>query len=220
MTDYSNQTDIFDPAAWTLPVHVIGLGGIGSALLFPLVKLGVPEIHLWDSDHVEPHNIPAQLIYRPSDIGKSKVESVCDFARRQEVECTLIPHAEQVTSTTPLQGIVISGVDSMTSRQAIWDALKFNTFVSLYMDGRMGGEETRVLSLNPCDIDQITRYEDWLFPDGDAAQLPCAARTVIHPPTVLAGVMVSNLTLFARGERPKESISMHLRTMQFVVSDR
>lgn len=221
MIDYSDQTDIFDPRVFSWPVHVIGLGGVGSALLPLLVKLGVSEIHLWDHDLVESRNIPAQQMYRQkSDVGVSKVLAACDYVLRQEVDCTVIPHDEFVDKSTVLEGVVISGVDSMRSRKAIWKTLKFNTLTPLYMDGRIGGEQWSLLTLNPSDFDQIERYEQTLFSDEDASPLPCAARTVIHPPAVLAGHMVANLTQFARGIRPKESISAHLLAVQYLVSKR
>lgn len=215
--DYRDQTDIFDPRKFTWPVHIIGLGGIGSALLFPLLKLGVGELHLWDFDAVEPHNIPAQLIYRPSDIGMTKAEAACAFIERQEADCKVTPHGERVTASTPLQGVVISGVDSMASRSEIWQAVEWNTDVPLYMDGRIGGENLQLLTLNPSDIDAIDVYSKWIFPDSEGAALPCAARTVIHPPTVLAGLMVAQLTLFLREERPKANIRANLKTMFFDV---
>lgn len=216
--DYSDQTAIFDPAKFAWPVHIIGLGGIGSAVLFPLLKLGVRELHIWDRDEVEPHNIPAQLVYRVSDIGISKAKAVQAFTERQEAECHVVPHEEFVTETTSLEGVVISGVDSMASRSAIWQAVQWNADVPLYMDGRIGGEQLQLLTLNPSDPDAIEAYEHWLFPDSEASELPCAARTVIHPPTVLAGLMVAQLTLFLREEKPKGNIMAHLKAMNFVVN--
>lgn len=110
--DYSDQTAIFNPREFNWPIHVIGLGGIGGALLPPLFKLGFKsQLHIWDSDAVEPHNIPAQLLYRKSDIGLQKADAVRGFAERQEAECEIVPHYEFVTSDTPLDGVVISGVD-------------------------------------------------------------------------------------------------------------
>lgn len=213
--DYSDQTGIFDPAQFTWPVHIIGLGGIGSAVLFPLMKLGVNHLEIWDDDAVEPHNIPAQLIYRPSDVGVSKAKAAAAFVERQEAACTVITHEEHVTAETALEGVVISGVDSMASRSAIWDAVKFNPMVPLYMDGRIGGEQLQLLSLNPSDFDSVESYEKWLFSDEEGAQLPCAERTVIHPPTVLAGLMVANLTLFIRELQYPANIMANLKDMQF-----
>jgi molybdopterin/thiamine biosynthesis adenylyltransferase len=215
--DYRDQTGIFDPKQFTWPVHIIGLGGIGSAVLFPLMKLGVEHLVLWEDDEVEPHNIPAQLLYRPSDIGVSKVKAAASFLERQEAACTVVFHEERVDANTPLEGVVISCVDSMTSRAAIWEAVKYNPMVPFFMDGRIGGEQIQLLTLNPSEFDEIDAYEQWLFPDEEAAELPCAARTVIHPPTVLAGLMVAQLTLFARKEQPKANIMAALKQMQFHV---
>ncbi len=215
MIDYGDQLKIFDPEAFAWPVHLVGLGGIGSAVLLPLMKLGIKDLVLWDSDEVEPHNIPAQLIYRPDDIGMSKAKAAMDFVERQGSTCEVTIHEEHVTSTSELSGVVIAGVDSMASRMGIWQAVKFNPLVPFFMDGRIGGEQFQLLSLNPSDFDAQAEYEQWLFPDEEAAELPCAARTVIHPPTTLAGLMVAQLTLFIRKESYRSNIMSDLKTMQF-----
>jgi len=217
---YADQTDIFDPAKFSWPVHVIGLGGIGSALVLPLVKLGIrTELHLWDDDAViEPHNIPAQLLYRRGDIGKPKAATIAEILEPYcEPECKLLPHAERVSESSQLEGVVISGVDSMTSRQAIWKALEFNSQVPLYIDGRIGGEQVQLFTLNPSDIDDVEYYTGgWLFSDGEGSELPCAARTVIGPPVTLAGLILTQLTRFARGLPTKRYIDMHVRESQFI----
>lgn len=217
IADYSGQTDIFDPSKFTWPVHVIGVGGIGSAVVLPLVKLGLRgELHLWDLDYVEPHNVPAQLIYSRTDVGRPKVEAAAEMLESyREPECSIVPHQEFVTAETPLSGVVISGVDSMQARCDIWGSVKFNPDVPLYLDGRIGGEQMTLLALNPLDMDAVDTYEkDWLFPDGEGAPLPCAARTVIHPPVVLAGHMIAQLTRFARDMELKSYIDVHVREAQ------
>lgn len=100
--DYSGQLGIFNPSNFGWPVHVIGCGGIGAALIHELTKLGIPELHIWDDDEVEEHNIPAQTIYRPSDVGKLKVVAAYEFLERQEVTqtCRVIGHAERVSEST------------------------------------------------------------------------------------------------------------------------
>ncbi len=214
--DYSGQTDIFNPDTFGWDIHLIGCGGIGSTLMYPLAKLGIKgAIHLWDPDVVEPHNIPSQLIYRPSDVGRLKVEAARDFLLRQEVTATIVTHAERVTEATPLSGVVISGVDSMAARQAIWRAIEFDPGIVLYMDGRIGGEQLNLLTLNPSDFDRVEWYKEFeLFDDAEAAPLPCAARTCIHPPVVLAGLIIAQLTLLARGMSTTKSTFVHLRTTQ------
>ncbi len=221
--DYSGQTAIFDPAAFTWPVHVIGVGGIGSALVLPLVKLGLrSQLHLWDPDEVEPHNIPCQMIYNTGDVGVAKVEAAKKFLSPfKEPSCDIITHQEWVTAETPFEGIVISGVDSMAARMAIWEGIRWNPMVPLYMDGRMGGEQVTLLTVSPCDPDSVDHYENpqnaWLLSDEESSDAPCAARTVIHPPVVLAGLMIAQLTRFVRDIATKKSIDFHVRETQVLV---
>jgi hypothetical protein len=116
-----------------------------------------------------------------------------------------------------MAGIVIAGVDSMKSRFAIWEAVKFNFEVPLYIDGRIGGEEIQLFTVNPSDLEDIEYYEEsWLFPDEEGAPLPCAARTVIGPPVTLAGLIITQLTRFARELPTKRYLNMHVRESQLV----
>jgi len=209
---YADQRDIFNPKTFNWNVHLIGLGGIGSALALPLVKVGLQTtLHLWDMDRqIEPHNVPAQLLYPACKIGPNakaptlaeQLQPYCDPGLK------LVPHVERVTADTPLDGIVISGVDSMDARREIWKAVGDNAV--FYADGRIGGENCTALFVDflarhaPDDPDLVERqvkyYEDgWLFPDSKGAQLPCTARTVIHPPLLLSGLIIHQLTRFARG---------------------
>lgn len=222
MTDvsFADQRGIFDPDNWGWPVHVVGLGGIGSALVLPLVKLGVREVHIWDNDEVEPHNVPAQLLYRKSDIGKTKVSAIADIVESYGMDVELHQHEQWVTPTTALKGVVLSGVDSMASRKAIWEAIKFNPWVPLYIDGRIGAEHAQVLTVNPTKDSSIERYEPWLFDDDGAAELPCSARTIIHSPLQLATWMITQLTLHARGKVLDGFISVNLQELQYASSIR
>jgi hypothetical protein len=217
---YRDQTALFDPDKFTWPVHIIGAGGIGSALFLPLLKLGVKTLHVWDPDVVEPHNIPAQLIYRPSDVGKAKVQCMVDFARYLEASCAVIAHQEKVTGASRLSGVVISGVDSMAERHEIYNAVEKNAMeVVFYMDGRIGGEQFELYSHCPIDPQEAQAYqEDWLVSDEDTLDLPCAARTVIHPPVTLAGEIVAHLTRFYRRLPVNHCLVGHLKTDQFIVS--
>lgn len=220
LPDFSHQRDIFNPKMFTWPIHIVGLGGIGSALVLPLINLSDSfELHLWDDDKVEPHNLPAQLIYRPKDVGKKKVTAAAAFVERQGSNCKVVTHKERVLEATQLEGIVIGGVDSMKSRQSVWQACKLQSaFVPFYMDGRIGGEQWELISIDPSSEDDSSWYErNKLFDDSEAAQLPCAARTVIHPPVALSGHMIGNLTLFARGLSYKRMVACHMQTTQYQV---
>lgn len=199
--DYSDQLLIFDPASFdVMPVHLIGVGGIGSAVAVALGNLGIRELHVYDPDVVEAHNLPPQLPYRLSDVGSRKVDALAGFFERQELPTTLYTHPRRVSDADDLQGVVISGVDSMASRSQIWEIVNFNPSVLFYLDGRIGGENYQLFSVNPCDPDSFGFYESaWLFPDSEGSDLPCSERTVIHTPLVLAGLIAAHLTQYYRG---------------------
>jgi hypothetical protein len=107
----------------------------------------------------------------------------------------------------------------MKSRADIWECIKFNPEVPLYLDGRMGGEQIQLFSLNPNDFDLVEFYgTHWLFSDEEGSQLPCAARTVIHPPVVLAGLIIAQLTRFARELPLKRMIDVHVCALQLLTN--
>ncbi|MBI4262287.1 ThiF family adenylyltransferase [Candidatus Uhrbacteria bacterium] len=212
MMNFSRQRDIMDPAEFVWPVHCVGVGGIGSANALVLAKLGVLELHLWDPDTVAEENIPNQLIYEPTDVGKHKVDAAAETLRRM-TGVTVHVHPEFCTPTTRLEGVVVSGVHSMQARQDIWKAVKQNALVPLYLDGRLGGEICELHTVRPSNLDDGETYEKFLFPDAEAAALPCAARAIIHPPAILAGIVASQLIRWIRKERYYRRIVFDAKTM-------
>ena len=59
----------------TSQVLIIGLGGLGSAAAMQLASSGIGKLVLNDFDVVETHNLPRQLIHRPTAVGELKTDS-------------------------------------------------------------------------------------------------------------------------------------------------
>lgn len=176
---YIRQLKFFDPDKHRdAQINIIGVGGIGSFAAIALAKLGVKKIRVWDFDTVEPHNIPSQFL-KVDDLGKSKVESLAAIVK----ELTGTEIEAKNTKWEPgmaLDGIVIAAVDSIDTRKLIWNDVKYNPDVALYVDARIGGETVRVISVSPMqDILKHEHYEKTLFKKEDAAELPCVERNVI-----------------------------------------
>jgi len=55
-------------------VALIGLGGLGSHLLYDLVALGVHNIRAVDFDKIELSNLNRQILYAESEVGRPKAE--------------------------------------------------------------------------------------------------------------------------------------------------
>lgn len=175
--DFLRQLGIVDPEKLAaIEVTVIGAGGIGSPAVLALAKMGVMHIRVYDNDTIEHHNLPNQW-YRIRDVGKQKVEALREIV--EEYTGVQIEACNELFTDQSVNGIVISAVDSMDVRLQIWEQIKLNPSVDLYIDGRMGGQVYYTYSVSPCDPDHIEWYEERLYPSSKAAELPCSARSII-----------------------------------------
>ena len=198
MIDYWRQLDIVSPSDLDFDVNLVGVGGLGSPIAMALVKMGCPRITFFDDDTVEPHNLPNQL-YRMADIGLPKVEALARILR-EYVDAEITPINERVTKRT-FSGIVISAVDSMSARRAIWEnCVRYKAGVKLYVDARMGGEVGRVLTVSPTNPMGVSAYEATLFSDAEGSQELCTAQATIYSTFGIASLVANQVKRFGRGE--------------------
>lgn len=212
--EFLRQIALVTPDALDTPIHLAGCGGIGSFAALALGKLGCAHLHLYDDDRVEEHNVPNQL-YRTADIGRPKVEALAEIL-------------EAFTGTRPrthlhrvdgdrLQGLVISGVDSMTSRKAIWwKAVRHRAGIPLYLEGRLGAEVCRLYAVRPLDPDDVRFYEQTLYDDSQAAPASCTAAAVVYTGFAMASLMADQVKKFATGETVAREILCDLKTLTLV----
>lgn len=88
-------------------VLILGLGGLGCPVASTLASAGVGALTLIDADVVELSNLPRQLLYQTSDVGKPKTEVAAERLRQQN------PH--------PQLRVLQNRPDDMTLREAIAD---------------------------------------------------------------------------------------------------
>ena len=213
------------------PIHLIGVGGIGSVVLPVLARMAPPELVLWDHDKVEPHNLDYQLIYRPEDIGSYKVDAAAAYLKRQGlaegVELTL--RRERVTKdhAGELSGIVILAVDSMKARFDITAGVLYNPAVVYMLDGRTGGPQLDCFCIEPNVPAQADFYQDLLFPDSAAMPLPCGTRDDSDAAGTVGRMITRAVKQYALSVLDKDVRSpsvvrtqMHLDSMQIVVAYR
>ncbi len=214
--DFWRQFDIVRADDLVFPVTVIGCGGIGSPTVLALTKMGCLDVTVWDDDSVEEHNLPNQ-IYRIADVGQPKVESlarvVADFTG-----VTLKTNIRRVEKTTPLEGVVVSGVDTMAARAEIWHAVRYKPRVGLYVDARMGAEVCRIYTIRPSNPDDVKEYEATLYPDGEAQELPCTGRAIIYNIFLIAALACSQVKKFARGQEFPREIIFDLVTLSMLTA--
>ncbi len=213
--DFLRQLDLVNEEQLDFPVTVVGAGGIGSPATLALAKMGCANLTVYDDDTVEDHNLPNQL-YRLADRGKPKVQAL-----REIVEAftgTTITACPERVEQQRLSGLVVSGVDTMASRKAIWESgVRFNPRVPLYLDARMGAEVGRILAVRPVDPDHVAWYEKTLFGDDEALEEACTARAIIYNVFSLAGLIASQVKRYATGEDVEREIIFDLRTLTLLV---
>jgi len=161
-------------------VYLVGAGGIGSWTGLALSKMGISRLTIVDDDRVEAENVSSQA-YMERNIGSLKVEALHETLHlfSPETRVTIVSH--KFTGQPAPSGIVISAVDSMASRTAIWEAVKENAHrVEFYIEARMAIEFLWLFSFKPYDADQAAWYEKMLYPDSQVVPAPCTQRAIVY----------------------------------------
>jgi len=214
--DFMRQLDIVTRGDFNLPVTVIGVGGVGSPSVLGLAKMGVPNITVYEGDVVDFHNIPNQF-YRLSDTGKDKAQAIYDICSDfAGTDIKII--SEHYKGQSPLSDIVISAVDSMATRQMIWDNIQNGkSNVSLYIDSRMGAQIANIRTVQLDNPKEVSWYKASLHSDEESEILPCTARAVIFTVLVTAGLICNQVKRFSRGEDISKQIIFDLTSLEFII---
>ena len=189
--DPLRHLSVFKPHAFgDRQVDIIGCGATGSKIAMEIVKLGVENVHLYDFDKVEEHNIANQVFGIP-DIGKFKVDALADII--ENLTATKVTkHNERVDGNTELGSVVFLLTDTMKSRKEIFEgALKLKLRTDLLIETRMGADSGRIYTIDPNQPDQIEKYEATLYDDSEAEVSACGASTTVGPTaSIIAGMAV------------------------------
>ena len=204
---FRRQLDLLPLDKLDVPITVIGAGAVGSFTVLTLSKMGLRDISVFDDDSVDVGNLPNQF-FRTQDLGRLKVEALADLVRSFEgIEIRAVPRR---FDGAPPRGIVVSAVDSMASRAAIWESVRFNAGVQLFIDGRMGALVSIVLPVRPCDAGDVRRYERTLHTDDEAAPEPCSARAILFTVLAIASTVARLVRMELVGQQlPREITQDH-----------
>jgi molybdopterin/thiamine biosynthesis adenylyltransferase len=105
-------------------VALIGIGGLGCAAAQYLVSSGIGKLTLCDFDTVAESNLSRQILYHPTDVGRSKVEAASDALQRLNPQTTLQSLAKRMTDEDmqrlfPDCDMVIDTSDNYGTRLAV-----------------------------------------------------------------------------------------------------
>lgn len=212
-TFYWRQLDILNPnETRDRKIGIVGAGGIGSPLALLLAKMSFNNITVWDYDKIENHNIPNQL-FRISDIGKPKVEALQDIIKDfTDTEINIVNEKWK----GELRDILISGVDNMEARKAMYKKAKENPDrCDLLIDARMGAELIRIYAIQPINPLDCEFYEKTLYPPEEAQELSCTAQAIFYNTFTLSGLVGSIVKHFILVEPYPKEIIFDLKTLDF-----
>ena len=207
---YLRQLGILSPEEYLdKKIVLIGAGGIGSHVAHELARMGI-SFNVFDHDDVEDHNLSNQLGYQERDLGFKKTEalllSMPDYCVNNNNYIALFWQGQQC------EEIVISGVDSMNAREEIWQYIKNNPTVKLYIDARMGGEVYQVFAIDPCNAAHIAKYEETLGRVVDPD--PCTERAIAYNLFGVASKIGKVVQCYLRGKKFSNSIYEDIRGVE------
>lgn len=205
----NKHIEFFNPADVTDPIHIIGVGALGSHVAEVLVRLGCTNIHLWDFDVVDTHNITNQL-YRAKDIGKDKTEALAEILTDINPQVELKEHGKYETQA--LSGHVFLMVDSIELRKEIVTHLKDNKYIKSMYDARMRLTDAQSYAADwtkLTDVEELLNTMQFTSEEAQSSTPVSACGTALSvTPTVkmIAAVTVSNFVNLILGKELKKII--------------
>ena len=145
------QQDLINFKSLATPITIIGAGAVGGTAAFFLSKMGMCNIKLFDFDDVDMVNMNCQM-FGLHNIGQAKVDAI---ASTVDQWCGSKVQANNKAFTPDdwhmLDGIVLSGADSMAVRKQVFDAWQRSPSATHLIDTRMSIEYLAVYVISKDD---------------------------------------------------------------------
>lgn len=105
-------------------IFIAGAGGLGFPISVYLAAVGVGTLRIVDHDRVELSNLNRQLLHWDKDIGRRKVESVCEKLRQINPRVKVEVYDEEVTEDNVLTlvdgvDVIVDALDNYATRYAL-----------------------------------------------------------------------------------------------------
>lgn len=205
VTDYSKQTELIKPHEFTEKINVIGCGAGGSWLVFFLLKMGFKNIHIYDFDTIEEHNLPNQF-FREKDIFSAKTSAMSsiynDFFDETEKRLTVHNTAITEDNAHTLSGVVFSCVDSMSVRKMIYESCYKYGQAKFWCEGRLSIWGAYIYTLSKDGRDWTGEYEKTFYEDEEAEVSSCGVSQTGLPSAVnCASMMIMQMIVWHRKEK-------------------
>lgn len=192
--------NVISPGDFNYRVDVIGCGAIGSNVAHWIAKLGVKNLHLWDFDNVEEHNLANQM-FNHQDVGKNKAEVLSEAYGGEA-------HSTKFDFDTSLE-IAFLCVDSMETRKDIvLKSIKYRPNMVLGVEIRMGLWGGHIYTLSGVDLDRLKLWEGGWYPDNESVEAitqsgsACQVSQTLGPAaSIIASMAVIQMLRFWRSTK-------------------
>ena len=177
-----------------IPIHIVGLGAVGSKAFEQLVCLGARHLVLHDFDTVEHHNTHNQL-FGVGHVGMTKVDACLDWVKYKygdQYVGKIETFNHKVTEDTELVGAVLMCVDTFDGRRAVIQASIASQGVGIVVEGRCAPKFFEVRTINPFDTEQVEGFLGSLGDDStpDTHVSICGAPISFSPVMSACGIIM------------------------------
>jgi molybdopterin/thiamine biosynthesis adenylyltransferase len=222
--DKSKLLEYFDASEIKAPIHIIGCGAIGSHIAEQLARMGCENIHLWDFDTVDAHNITNQMFIQ-GDIGNPKVYATAATMveinpdlKVATVQGSVIVHDKGWQGET-LTGYVFLCVDNIDLRREIVKVNQYNPNCIAFFDFRMRLTDAQHYMAVRADADSVKKLLASMNFTHDEAKdaTPKSAcnveLSVVYTVKCITALGISNFVKLILGKPTKEVILIDLNLL-------
>lgn len=173
-------------------VLIVGVGGLGCPIALYLCGAGVGHLGLIDDDYVSISNLPRQVLYDETDIGKLKVSCAVRHlqAKNSDIQIDSYPFRldkENAEALIAKYDIIVDGCDNHDTRYLISDVCHQQQKPYVYAAIGAFRGQAGVL----CYDEQTSTYRT-LFPDEEVMCKMKAEKGVIGTTPAVIGSLVAN----------------------------
>lgn len=167
-------------------LQIIGLGGIGSALVTYASIMGFDKLTGYDYDVLEEHNL-STCVYRHEYLGMSKAEAATRTAESYQGKAEFVEG--MFTSMDKVANKVIMCPDNMGTRRAVYSVWLNNPNREFLIDLRMGALAMEIITVTPAKDE----FMDSWVPDYTIAEEECTMKHTIFTAAIIAGLGLSQV---------------------------
>jgi molybdopterin/thiamine biosynthesis adenylyltransferase len=200
-----------------LTVTIIGCGAVGSFTALSLAKMGIRQLTLIDHDEVSLENLANQF-FREDDLDRKKVVACMEILQSFDSDVKVFPQPRPYLKGKLESDVIISSVDSMQVRKAVWQSVLRDKKAKLLIDPRMAAHVVQVYSVQLDNPATIKAYESTLVSDSQALPDRCTARSIIYTVLPLASLICRQVASFANGDWVEPAITLDLKTLSLLKS--